>query len=327
MIISNTKASRYLAVPLALAILMISLCLLNESAFGVEENIQAPHGISIDLSDYMYLTDAYNFIQKFDSNGTFIMGFGSAGSGSGKLDDPHGIAVDSSGFIYVVDTGNNRVQKFDSEGNFLIRWGSDGTEEGQFSHPHDVAVDSSGNVYVGDYWNSNVQKFDSDGNFITVWGSNGTEDGQFLNIGDQAGVEGIDVDSLGNVYVADSGNSRVQKFDSDRNFITKWGSNGTGDGQFIYPSGLAVGPNDIVYVSDEGRKNIQKFDSDGNFITKWGSPGYEDGQFGHNHYLDVDSDNNIYVTDPGFEKDPDNEDAGFVQKFNSDSKLVAKMVD
>ena len=100
-------------------------------------------------------------------------------------------------------------------------------------------------VYIGDSWNSNIQKFDSEGNFIAKWGTNGTGDGQFLNIGDQSGVEGIDVDSSGNVYVADSGNSRVQKFDSEGNFITKWGTNGTGDGQFIYPSGLAVGPDNM----------------------------------------------------------------------------------
>ena len=93
----------------------------------MEDKIRAPHGISIDLSDNLYLTDAYNFIQKFDSNGSFIMGFGSTGSESGKLDDPHGIAVDSSGYIYVVDTGNIRVQKFDPDGNFITRWGSNGT--------------------------------------------------------------------------------------------------------------------------------------------------------------------------------------------------------
>jgi tripartite motif-containing protein 71 len=165
------------------------------------------------------------------------------------------------------------------------------------------------------------------GNFITKWGTNGTEDGQFLNIGDESGVEGIDVDSLGNVYVADSGNSRIQKFDSDGNFVTKWGTKGTGNGRFIYPSGLAADSNDNVYVSDEGRKDIQKFDSNGNFMTKWGSPGYEDGQFGHNHYIDVDSENNVYVADPGFEYDPDNEDAGFVQKFDSDGEFITKMTD
>ncbi len=52
------------------------------------------------------------------------------------------------------------------------------------------------------------------------------------------------MDASGNVYVADFGNDRVQKFGPDGAFITKWGSEGTGDGQFAYqnPTGLAVDP-------------------------------------------------------------------------------------
>lgn len=60
--------------------------------------------------------------------------------------------------------------------------------------------------------------------FRTKWGTEGSEDGQFLI------PEGIDIDSAGNIFVADTGNSRIQKFDSDGNFITKWGTEGSGDG-------------------------------------------------------------------------------------------------
>ena len=66
-------------------------------------------------------------------------------------------------------------------------------------------------------------------------------------------------------------NNRVQKFDSDGNFITKWGSNGTDNGNFRSPTGIAVDSSDNVYVADNFNNRIQKFDSDGNFITKWGS--------------------------------------------------------
>ena len=76
------------------------------------------------------------------------------------------------------------------------------------------------------------------------------------------------------MYVADSGNNRIQKFDSNGTFITKWGSYGTGDGQFIGPWGISFNPLEIVYVADTDNNRIQKFDSNGNFITKWGSFGY-----------------------------------------------------
>ena len=59
---------------------------------------------------------------------------------------------------------------------------------------------------------------------------------------------GVAVDSSGNVYVATS--DRIQKFDSSGNFITKWGSLGSGDGQFYHPSGVAIDSSGNVYVAD-----------------------------------------------------------------------------
>ena len=63
---------------------------------------------------------------------------------------------------------------------------------------------------------------------------------------------GVAVDSSGNVYVADNSNHRIQKFNSSGGFITKWGSYGSGDGQFNYPYGVAVGSSGNVYVADTG---------------------------------------------------------------------------
>ena len=82
---------------------------------------------------------------------------------------------------------------------------------------------------------------------------------------------GVAVAPNSSIYVADTDNHRIQKFDNDGNFIMKWGSEGSGDGQFKYPYGIAIGPDGSVYVADYENNRIQKFDSNGNFITKWGS--------------------------------------------------------
>jgi tripartite motif-containing protein 71 len=84
-----------------------------------------------------------------------------------------------------------------------------------------------------------------------MWGSEGAGDGQFNSPG------GGDVDTSGNVYVADSGNNRVQKFDSNSNFITEWGTKGSNEGQFLQPLGVAVDSVGNVYVVDSGNSRIQ----------------------------------------------------------------------
>jgi FOG: PKD repeat len=126
---------------------------------------------------------------------------------------------------------------------------------------------------------------------------------------------GIAVDSSGNVYVADVDNSRIQKFDSNGKFITKWGSEGTGNGQFNYPQGIAIDSSGNVYVADVDNNRIQKFDKNGKFITKWGSKGTSNGQFDVPENVAVDSSGNVYVADT---------DNYRIQKFSSNGKFITK---
>ncbi len=263
-----------------------------------------PSGIAVDGNRNVYVADTNNNrIQKFDSNGNFITTWGSYGSADGHFAAPTGIAVDSSGYVYVSDQAH-RVQKFDSNGNFISKFGSWGSGDGQFIFPNWIAVDSSGNVYISDERNARVQKFDSNGNFLAKWGSYGSGNGQFN------WPEGIGVDSSGNVYVSDHqalghAERRVQKFDSNGTFIAKWGSEGTGDGQFHGPMGIAVDSSGYVYISDANtdfythNDSMQKFDSNGNFIAKWGSYGSGNGQFNSPQGVAVDAGGKVYVADAG----------------------------
>ena len=82
-------------------------------------------------------------------------------------------------------------------------------------------------------------------------------------------------------------------------FVTKWGSSGSGDGQFNYPYGVAVDSSGNVYVADTTNNRIQKFSSEGTFITKWGSVGSGDGQFYYPTGVAVDPLGYVYVADTG----------------------------
>jgi tripartite motif-containing protein 71 len=97
------------------------------------------------------------------------------------------------------------------------------------------------------------------------------------------------VDSQGNVYV--STENIIKKFDSQGNFLMKWGGAGVGEGEFILPTGVAVDAQDNVYVADFSNRRVQKFDSRGKFLMQWptdraGNPGS----------LGVDNLGNVYVS-------------------------------
>jgi len=258
-----------------------------------------PMGLAVDNQNNIYVADNHNYrIQKFDSNGNFLFKWGSMGTtGNGQFYAAMRIATDSTGnSVYVSDCYNSRVQKFDRNGNFLLKWGGSGTADGQFTESQGIAVDGSGNVYVADFGNSRIEKFDSSGNFLLKWGSYGSGNGQFASAG---GIPlGLAINrSSGNIYVADTKNHRIQKFDSNGNFLLKWGNQGAGDGQFSTPNGVCVDNTGNVYVADRWNHRIQKFDSNGNFLSRWGSQGTGDVQFDAPSDVAIDSFGDIYVTE------------------------------
>src|SRR5829696_1652666 len=147
--------------------------------------------------------------------------------------------------------------------SLVTKWGQLGEGDGKFILPHGVAVDSSANVYVADFGMERIKKFDFEGTFITKWGSHGEGDGEFNN------PMGVALDSSDNVYIGEAtagggelihaGNNRIQKFDSEGTFITKWGQLGEGDGEFLGPIGVALDSSNNVYVTDQGNHRVQKF--------------------------------------------------------------------
>jgi hypothetical protein len=239
------------------------------------------------------------------------------------FNQPNAVAFDGSGNAYVADTENNRIQKFDSSGTLLKKWGTNGAGDGQLSEPQGILVGKDGYIYVVDTTNSRIQKFDAAGNFVARWGDvnspNFNDPGQFQF------PRGIAQDSQGNFYVTDTGNYRIQKFDSGFNFIASWGTPPTHE--LNHPYGIAVDSSDNIYVTEWDGNRVKKLTSTGTSFTevrKWGTTnalsnfngnhGNGNGEFFAPQGIAVDSQNNFYVADSWNNR---------IQKFDSAGNFVA----
>jgi DNA-binding beta-propeller fold protein YncE len=151
--------------------------------------------------------------------------------------------------------------------------------------------------------------FDSDGVFLSTWGAKGTNQGEFDY------PAGIAVDTQGTVFVADTGNNRIQLFDSSGNFTANWGSEGTGEGEFSGPFDLAVDSRGHLFVVDTYNHRIQKFDRDGTFITVWGSEGNGEGEFSGPCGIWVDSLGYVFVADTRNDR---------IQKFDNSGTFITE---
>jgi DNA-binding beta-propeller fold protein YncE len=228
-------------------------------------------------------------IQKFDPSGKWLLAFGAKGSADGQFAEisegsvgtgPGGLAVDKTGNIYVADTWNHRIQKFDSEGHFLKTWGSfisladpalanAPDKDSRFYGPRGVAIGPDGNVYVTDTGNKRVLIFSPDGAFVSKIDSGMSPTRvapayAFNQPGELNEPIGIAVDAQGNVYVADTGNRRIQKFDPSGKPIAQWPvpSPNWDPGPYLEPF-LAIDAQGNLYATAPTGKAVLKFDASG----------------------------------------------------------------
>ncbi|WP_374030222.1 NHL repeat-containing protein [Bdellovibrio bacteriovorus] len=246
------------------------------------------------------------------------------GAGSAaRFNAPRGIAIDSGGTLYVSDWSNHTIRKITSAGvvtTFAGLAGNAGSTDGtgstaRFNGPQGIALDSSGNVYVSA--SNAIRKITSGGAVTTLAGSSGIS-GFADGTGSAARfnfLDGIAVDSGGNLYVADRGNHVIRKVAPGGVVTTFAGSagvsgslDGTGSAaRFYNPQGISVDGSGNLFVTDSSNSTIRKITSAGVVTTMAGLAGSADStdgtgfaaRFSAANGIAVDGSGNIFVADEG----------------------------
>ena len=180
----------------------------------------------------------------------------------GVLRFPEAVAVDAQGDVFVADQLSYVVQKFSAGGALETEWGSYGaaprTVRADRRHRHRTPQETStSSTPVTTASRSST----SNGNFLTSWGHHGSELGEFSFGSSQNYTQppGGGIAVAGDyVYVADSGNNRIERFNLTGGEAMAWGEKGSGLGQFSYPRGVAANESEVI-VSDDDNHRVQKF--------------------------------------------------------------------
>ena len=299
---------------------------------GAAARFFAPSSVAVDGAGNVYVTDQGNCtIRKITPAGvvTTLAGTphmpGSAdGTGAAaRFHFPTGVAVDGTGNVYVADRGNDTIRKITAAGVVTTLAGTagvagsaDGTgAAARFNFPAGVAVDGTGDVYVADQGNDTIRKITPQGAVTTLAGTAGVG-GRNDGTGSAAQFfvpTGVTVDSAGNVYVADQGNTTVRKITPAGAVTTLAGTpgrRGSADGtgaaaRFHRLSSVAVDSTGTVYVADTNNASIRKVTAAGVVTTlagPAGATGSKDGTGAAARFFSpagvaVDSARNVYVAD------------------------------
>ena len=186
--------------------------------------LSGPRGVAVDTNGNIYIADTLNnAIRQVDSSGiisTMVLNV--------SINGPFGIAVDTTGNVYIADTGNSCIREKNISNNTvtIIAGNGDGSlgysgdggnaTSALLNRPFGVAVDINGNVYISDTNNNCVRRINTQGIITTIAGmgpNNGGYNGDNI-LATNAELKypnGIEIDPLGNIYIADAGNNIIRK--------------------------------------------------------------------------------------------------------------------
>lgn len=254
----------------------------------------APAGVAVDNAGNVYFCEIGNsVIRKVSPSGiistvagTGVQGFSGNGgpATAAMINQPTSVAVDKYGNIYFTDDGNNMIRMIDPSGiiNTIVGTGVAGNADGlataaQLNGPSGIAVNKNGSIFIADVYNHSIKRLDT-GVVTTICGNGlpgSSGNGSSASIASLSYPKGVAVDTVGNVYIVDQGNSSIRRINA-AGIINAYAGNSSfgysGDGGLGYAAALNT-PTEVVvdhhqnaYIADYGNHVIRKV-TVGGYIT------------------------------------------------------------
>jgi RHS repeat-associated protein len=301
-----------------------------------EGQFEYAKGIALDSESHVWIADSGNTrIQEVSSTGAYIRQYPATPIPL-VLNNPKSFSRTGAGNWLLADTGNNRLQEATSGGSFskqsfyqtnliegvgtdekgaiwfssqsggssmIVResstmgpeWATTSFvgagEGGNFNQPAGIAF-AGEKMYVADRGNNRIIEGEK-GSYVRRFGTVGSGNGQLSK------PQGLALDSKGNVWVADTGNNRVEEFTGEGAYVAAYGTVGTGNGQFSKPQGVAVDNEGNVWVADTGNNRVEVLSSTGVYIQQFGTVGAGSGQMKEPTDVTTDTAHHVYVLDAG----------------------------
>ncbi len=261
----------------------------GDGSSALTEGLNGPSSVALDSAGNLYIADTNNNAVRMIDAGTGVIttiaGTGALGySGDGgpalaaQLNRPNGIAVDANGDLFIADTGNNVVRVVSATTDLISTVAGTGTagssgNGGQavrstLNGPYGVAVSSDGKLYIADRNNNAVRMVDSSGIISTIAGGGNAGfagDGGLASASRLSSPSSVVIDAVGNIYIADTQNNRIQKINPQTGIINTIAGGGADLDKnpatlaALYgPAGIALDGLGSLYIADAAHNRIRK---------------------------------------------------------------------
>ena len=208
------------------------------------------------------------------------------------LKEPWGVAVNRRGQIVVAEYSGQCITIFSASGDKIRSFGRRGSGPGELKDPRGVTFDKDDNILVADNDNHRIQKFSPEGKFLQTRGKKGKNALEFQL------PSGVGIHPLNNkLYITESfNNHRVQVLDASLNYVSRFGSLGSGNGEFREPWDISFDTTGQCYVADHLNGRVQVFTENGQYLRQFGKKGKGEGEIADCTSIAIDCDI-VYIAD------------------------------